>query len=265
VILEVLEPKVTVMRSSPMTSRAAALQRQAVQRVINAWRSSPPETAEEIERRKTKERTAAVERLIKASKFLEHPQFDPFQRCGVVPPLERYTRDFLKIMLDSDDFHGMARHILALILDEAAQKNVHSRKAVALIREVCKKDDDIRVEIEFPMLRARPDLVIRSDRFLLAIEIKRRLGVETIVHGKWQSDRLKHSARAYARGEGISPSNVLALFLTPDGGRAHDREVIPVSCQRLFARIDKAITNDRRMKPDTKRWIRSFMDLQTRG
>jgi hypothetical protein len=141
---------------------------------------------------------------------------------------------------------------------------VHARKVVALIREVCKEDDSIWVDTEVHMSSAHPDLVVWGDRFLLAIEIKRRLGVETFVHGKWQSYRLNRSARAYAKGKGISPSNVLSLFLTPDGLRAWDPEVAPVSCQRLFDSIDKVIGNDRRMKSESKRLIRSFMDLVTR-
>ena len=93
-------------------------------------------------------------------------------------------------MLDFSEFHGMARNILVLFLKEAAKaKNVHSRKIVELIQDICKKDEGLSVKTEepIPILRVRPDLVVWGDPFLLAVEIKRRLGVETFVHGKWQN------------------------------------------------------------------------------
>jgi hypothetical protein len=57
----------------PQSSLLAASERRAIERLLRAWQYSPPELAEQLERRHLKEQMAAVERLLKAAKSVEHP------------------------------------------------------------------------------------------------------------------------------------------------------------------------------------------------
>jgi hypothetical protein len=159
----------------------------------------------------------------------------------------------------------LGRKLFSLILNEAELvKNGRFKNAVASIRRAC-KGDYLYCEKEIPMNEARPDIVISGERFLLAIEIKRRYGVETKKRGRMQTYRLKCGAQSYAEEKGINRAAVLALFLTPDGVTPADDEVIPISFIRLYERIDRAITRERNVAMNTKRAMHSFMDLLTRG
>jgi hypothetical protein len=75
-----------------------------------------------------------VSRLIRDSKTLMLPIFDPFTTCRVLP-LEKHLRDFLFEILRPTARHGLSSNVLNIILDEIANVNGGARAAVARIRK----------------------------------------------------------------------------------------------------------------------------------
>lgn len=220
-------------------------QRLAVERLVAAWRKTPPETARDYYQRKFDERAPLLLQLIKTSRSLKHQDFNPFLDCGVVS-LERHTRDFLAMMLDTGRSHGLGKRVLEMILAEGARASKRANRAVAMFRTAW-NDRPFDVRTEVPMAQARPDVVVSGEGFLLVIEVKRRFGFETIIGGEAQTLRLSRSAHGYAVEERIPAAAVLTIFLTPDGVRAYDSTVISVSCEKLFHRLDETIARARKL------------------
>jgi hypothetical protein len=244
---------------------ARNLHRRSVERVLAAWRESPPKLAADIERDKAIVQKLAVHRLVKASRSLKRPEFDPFSYCGVIP-LERYTRDFFAAMFDARAPHGIAASVFEAFLEEIESIN---KTAVDPIRAALVLENGVPpiVETEVALKEAIPDVLISGSHFLIAIEIKRRLGVETRVAGIPQSTGLRRSARIKAKEMGISPDCALVVFLTPEGKAPADSALIPVRAPSLFKRIERRISSDRsnKLTTETKQMINSYMNMLVGG
>jgi hypothetical protein len=199
----------------------------AVERILAAWRSRPPKQVEPANFVRTIRQIDSARLLIKGLKDVDWVSFDPFVRCGVVP-LERHTRDFLAGLLEREPL------ALRIMLNECATAN----RLAGHFKKVRVTSYEVKREVK--MGDVRPDVVAIAENFLVAIEIKRRIGFETTVRGKKQCVRLNRAAKKYARKNGIDPKNVLPIFLTPQQTRASDPLVTSISSVRLFTRIGES-------------------------
>jgi len=187
-------------------------QRRSFQRFFGSWREFV-----EAEQKTSKEQISSISLLIKSYRKCGFHLFDPYQYCAV-KPLERFTRDFLSAIFNRVDLQELGQKTFDFLLQEAGSAE-NGASSVSSIRQLwdgqCPECD-----LEVPMTHVRPDIVLSGDRYLVAIEIKRRRGVETASERKeLQSVRLVRSAKEYGKTKGISESAVLVLFLTPDGLR----------------------------------------------
>jgi hypothetical protein len=189
--------------------------------------------------------------LINGLKTVNWDRFDPFRQCGLVP-LEHHTRDFLAALLEHDP------STLSILLKECAEVG----KSGGRFKKFNVSSYEVSKEVK--MGKARPDVVVHGESFLVAIEIKRSVGFETEVRGEKQCVRLNRGAKQFAKEKGIDSENVLAIFLTPQGISASDREVVPLSALKLFKRIERAMRSSR-ASAEASRARTSFMDFLRRS
>lgn len=212
-----------------------------------------------IEKRKTKTQITAISRLIRSSKTLILPVFDPFRECKIFP-LEKHLRDFLLAALRPNAPHGLSTIVLATVLDAMGDASAAARAAASRIQAAW-RGGPFDVAREVPMAYARPDLVVSGKHFILAFEFKRRFGVETIINNRPQSKRLRQSVLRYASERGIARDLTVAILMSPQGMRAQDAGVLRVSADSFFNRLDQKLGRYRRIPPDTSRLVRSFTDF----
>src|SRR5262249_45139097 len=140
--------------------------------------------------------------------------------------------------------HEIRRPALRLLLECAGKSTLFNRFDYS----------SYEVKKEVSMGRARSDVAVIGNNFLVAIEIKRALGVETKVACELQCGRLNRGAKQYGAQHGIEAENILSIFLTPQKVHASDRAVACVSTHRLLKRLERVI-------PSSK----SFMDFLRKG
>jgi hypothetical protein len=230
--------------------------------LILAWKQSPPKRIFDVQQHQELDRLKSILRLLAAARRLKRPEFDPFHYCGVIP-LERYTRDFFAAMFGQEAPHGVAGQAFEAFLEHISSVN---RSAIAPIRAVWDGHPPM-VETEVMLDQARPDVLISTDKFLIAIEIKRRLGVETKVNGVSQGKRLQRSTFILAKKRNIPENCAVGIFLTPEGKPPLDSTLIPLKTKDLFRGIEVKLKSGRAngLTVNTKRMIGSYMDMLVGG
>jgi hypothetical protein len=250
-------------------SKLSRLEHAACERALSAWQETPLNSRGEIrplqgsaclrllfawQKRQRripkisdlpKDDIRPLQRLLQASSSLQIPELNPFRENGVMP-LERHTRDFLMRMLDPAAPHGLSRLVLKALLQEARRTgSLQTRTCIDAINALVPRSEII-VKREETMRQARPDVVITGPTFIIAIEIKRATGIETMVGKIPQSARLHSGTLKYAADRGIAPERIMIIFLTPDGRKAAHPSLIPISTRRLFPKLDRVLDGNPR-------------------
>lgn len=234
---------------------------QATAALLARWQSARL-LIEQNEQRHAAALQLSLVRLIAAAKSLHTPLFDPYSACDV-SPRERHVQDFLYALLESSAPHRMAGHVLEMLLDEAARGSVAAKRRIDAFRKV-RGTSSFKVEKEVALEGVRPDIVVSGVGIFIAIEIKRRLGVETVIGNEHQTTRLRRSTVAHAAALGIEEAGCLVLFMSPQGLRGRDPAVLPVKTGRLLENIERAFAHDKRAGAETKQLVTSFIALLTR-
>jgi hypothetical protein len=204
------------------------------------------------------EQLSSVRKLIRSAKRLPAQHYNPFRECKI-DPLERHTRDFLAHVLNASFAPALQIRALQLLIDEAANGSANAKKKVLDFKRHWAQSG-FDVEIEVGMSEARPDIVLRGKNFLVALELKRHIGFETIVDGIPQTKRLLKSAHLFAHQNAIHSSAVLVLFLSPKGMRAQDTSVLSVSTNGFLQKLNGLLEHSS-ISANTARTIRSFIDF----
>jgi hypothetical protein len=237
---------------------------QTLRRLIGDWRAAHSKIKKsDVEQ--AHQQVAIANKLIHSYRRSDFLLFDPFEYCGV-RPLERFTRDFLAALFNHHGLDYLGRAAFGALLDEAAlSRNGRYKRQVARVRSEWKAAR-LQCQTEVMMGYVRPDIVLSTDRIVVAIEIKRRNGVET-QHpgGVSQTGRLRTGSLDYARQRSIPDANVLSLFLTPDAQDPADSSVIPIDLVRLCSLLDRQIASSKRLGPETRQSMTSFIYFLTRG
>jgi hypothetical protein len=196
----------------------------------------------------------AARRAIGQLKRLDWPKFDPFRVCNVAPR-ERHVRDFIFALLDTSQRQEIATDLLHILFDMAADRAPRA----AIVRSAwAGKPFEVRREWKWD--NVQPDVVVFGDNFMLAIEIKRRLGVETKVGGKSQTRRLLAGLQQRARKRRIEQKNTLAIMLSPAGTKPDEPKVVPISSDALFSKLAERVN----IAHSNERLICPFLDFLTR-
>jgi hypothetical protein len=237
----------------------SAYGQRAIERLIATWRKAPLKASQRIENKKIQQQWASVARLIKSLELLELPVFDPFRECDAIP-LEKHTRDFLAEILRPEASHGLSPFAFSALLDVISDASPKASTLAARIRAAWNKAP-FQVAREVSMTNVRPDVVVQGDHFMVAFEIKRRFGIETIVRGQPQTRRLRQSVFRHAAKAGISRDATAVVLMSPIGFPAQDGAVIPISAEHLFEHLSHQLIQSGCVSSATMRLIRSFTDF----
>jgi hypothetical protein len=168
---------------------------------------------------------------------------------------ENNFSDAISYLLDPNANHGLGTQTLKSVLNRIKQKSP------AIINQILKslnhKSHSIVVHRERSEISTRPDIEILCDDFIIIVENKMRGGEETFRNDEWQTNRQYDVLRKRANSIGAH-SAFLAIFLSPEGKPAKNKNFIPISVNHLIGSL-KTVIHPKNTTSDL-RSITAFLD-----
>lgn len=184
-------------------------------------------------------------------------RFDPFRIAGFVA-YENNFSDSLAAIIDPNGSHGLGITPLKRILGKLP--TWANDKAQSILRLLGSSGIIIRVRREEWRKSCRPDIVIRSNDFIIYIENKIRGGIETECSGEYQTSRQYEDLQRRAEKLNIP---WLGIYLTPEGKSPNCRDFVPLSTSELISAILESL-NDVECC-ESRSIIRAFLDFYSWG
>ncbi len=195
---------------------------------------------------------SAASKLMKAYKTSGLNRYDILRTAGFIATEENFS-NAVASLLDANQPHQLGILPLRNLLTTLRHRNETTISAILKILDHPKTK--IRVQRELHLGDTIPDIAITSNNFMIFIENKLRGNKET--KGGTQTKR-QWKALEYRGGKhGIS--NLLGIFLTPEGKPAGSEHFIPLSVHELVSAIKKALEEAENC--DYKGMINAFLEF----
>ena len=153
---------------------------------------------------------------------------------------ENKFSDAVAYLLDPNGNHGLGTKPLKSFLNSLKKTTAIKN----IIDSLESNKDYIIVHRERNETNTRPDIEILCNKFIIIIENKMRYGQETFRNNEWQTDRqfstLVERSKSIGAGE-----NYLAIFLTPQGKEAKNKNFIPVRVNDLIKSLKIALSTEK--------------------